>query len=69
MAPKIAPGGAKIAPGGLPGAKTAPSTNLETLFSEKMRPKWPLAGPGLVPGGARGRRTYEGSENPYAFFV
>ena len=38
MAPKIDPGGSKIAPGGLPGTKAAPSTNLETLFFEKRRP-------------------------------
>ena len=30
---------------------------------------WFLGGPGRVPGWARGRRTAEGSETPYAFIV
>ena len=30
---------------------------------------WLLAGPGLVPGWARRRRNYEGSETPYLFIV
>jgi len=30
-------------------------------------PGWSLGGPGFVPGWTRGRRTAEGSGNPYLF--
>ena len=50
------------------GGLLAPSWRLLS-WAVLSGPGWFLGGPGLVPGGARRRRTCEGSEAPYVFIV
>ena len=56
-------------PGGSWAALSALGWLLGGSWQGPVGPGWFLGGPGLVPEWARGRRTSEGSGNPYVFIV